>query len=414
MARDMERRVIEVHGHPRMVSPGTAPRRLRGTIHDVPRPAGVSAARATKRTAASAARYPRAIAPPVLVEVRRGDLVESRHRGHVVQVAASGEVECAIGDPEVEVTLRSAVKPFALVALVESGAADDLGLSQAELAVMAASHAGEDRHVRTLQGVFRRAGVSQSLLRCGAAMPTDRRTAARLARDGEEAVPIRHQCSGFHAASMLLARFSDWSLEDYDRPSHPSQAAVRAVVARAFGVPEASLRVATDDCGLATYLFPLVDVARAFAFLADPAGVAGGERASLVPALTRIRDAMLAAPDMVGGTDGVLDTLLMQALDGHAVSKGGAEGLRGVGLLPGTRGAGRHAAGVAVRIEDGDLGARANRAVTVEALDQLGVLDDRSRRLLALHHRPVTRSPGGDVIAQVTAGFALAPISELG
>lgn len=343
--------------------------------------------------------------------------MESRHRGHVVQVDANGDVERAIGDPAVEVTLRSSVKPFALVALIESGAADELRLSQAELAVMAASHAGEDRHVRTLQGVFRRAGVSQSLLRCGAAMPADRRTAARLARDGEEPGAIRHQCSGFHAASILLSRHADWPLEDYDRPGHPSQAAVRDVVSKAFGVQSSSLRVATDDCGLQTYLFPLVDVARAYAFLADPMGSGSGTtegRLSMAPALTRVRDAMLAAPDMVGGTDGVLDTLLMQSLAGRVVSKGGAEGLRGVGLLPGARGSGRPAAGIAVRIEDGDLGARANRAVTVEALGQLGVLDDRARRLLALHHRPQSRAPGGEVIATVTAGFELAPISELG
>jgi L-asparaginase II len=352
----------------------------------------------------------------VLVEVRRGAFVESRHRGHVVQVSAGGEIERAIGDPTVEVTLRSSVKPFALVALVESGAADDLRLSHAELAVMAASHTGEDRHVRTLQGLFRRAGVSQSLLRCGAAMPADRRTAARLARDGEEPGPLRHQCSGYHAASILLSRAADWSLADYDRPGHPSQVAVRTVVAKAFGVPVASLRTAVDDCGLATYLFPLVDVARAFALLADPEGVAGAddERTTIAPALTRIRDAMMAAPDMVGGTDGVLDTLLMQTLSGRAVSKGGAEGLRGIGLLPGARGTGKPAAGVAVRIEDGDLGARANRAVSVEALDQLGALDDRARRLMVLHHRPVIKGPAGDDIGHVIPGFGLAPISELG
>jgi L-asparaginase II len=380
----------------------------------MPRPAGAAAARATRRSSSATARYPRNAAAPILAEVRRGDLVESRHRGHVVQVGPDGAVERAIGDPSVMVTLRSAVKPFALVALIAAGAADELRMSDDELAVMAASHTGEDRHVRTLQSMFRRAGVSQTLLRCGAQMPTDRRTAARLARDGEAPGPIRHQCSGFHAASILLSRHSEWTLEDYDRPEHPSQVMVRDVVARAFGTQPAELLTATDDCGLATYAFPLVDVARAFALLADPAGVASPAQADLVAPLTRVRDAMMAAPDMVAGTDGALDTLLMQALRGKVVSKGGAEGLRGVGILPGARGGGTPAAGLAVRIEDGDGHARANRAVTVEALDQLGLLDDRARRVLSLQHRPETRSPSGEVIGHTLAGFALAPISELG
>lgn len=380
----------------------------------MPRPAGAAAARATRRSTTTGSRYPRNAAPPVLAEVRRGDVVESRHRGHVVQVGADGAIERAIGDPSVEVTLRSAVKPFALVALIVSGAADELRLSNEELAVMAASHTGEDRHVRTLQSVFRRAGLSQTFLRCGTQMPSDRRTAARLARDGEAPGPIRHQCSGFHAASILLSRHSEWTVEDYDRPEHPSQVAVREVVARAFGTRPGDLRTAVDDCGLATYVFPLVDVARAFTLLADPAGVADATQADLVAPLARIRDAMMAAPDMVAGTDGALDTLLMQTFPRTLVSKGGAEGLRGVGILPGGRGSGRPAAGLAVRIDDGDGHARANRAVTVEALDQLDVLDGRARRVLSLQHRPETRSPSGEVIAHTQAGFSLAPISELG
>jgi len=360
-------------------------------------------------------RYPRNVAAPVLVEVHRGTIVESRHRGHVVQVAASGEVERAIGDPEITVTLRSAVKPFALVALIESGAADDLGLSGPELAVMAASHMGEDKHVRTLQAVFRRAGVSQSMLACGSVgMPMDKVTAMRLARDGEAAGPIRHQCSGFHAASILLSRFADWPLEDYDRPEHPSQFAVRTAVAKVFGVEVDELDTAVDDCGLGTYAFPLVDVARAYALLADPTAAADPVRVALAPALTRVRDAMTGAPEMVGGTEGSLDTMLMQQLAGKVVSKGGAEGLRGIGILPGARGSGRPAIGFAVCIDDGDGFARANRAVTMEALLQLGIVDERARRALSAQHRPVTRSLAGDIVAETIPDFQLAPISELG
>ncbi|HWH23753.1 MAG TPA: asparaginase, partial [Candidatus Limnocylindria bacterium] len=298
--------------------------------------------RTRPRAAVRPPRYPRNAAPPVLVEVRRGGLVESRHRGHVVQVDATGIVRRGIGDPDVLVTLRSAVKPFSLVALVEAGAVEALRLSDEELAVMAASHTGEDAHVRTLQGVLRRAAIGQSLLACPSdGAPLDELTAARLARDGEAPGPIRHMCSGFHVASLLLARHAGWPLDGYWRPDHPAQLAARDAVARIFGVRPASLRTAIDACGLLTYGFPLVEVARAFALLADPAAGAGRAQRSLVPALTRIRDAMLSAPQMVGGTRDSSDTLLMRARPGVLVSKAGAEGLRGIGLLPGARGASR-------------------------------------------------------------------------
>ena len=340
--------------------------------------------------------------------------MESRQRGHLVQVDVSGRIERGIGDPELLVSLRSAVKPFALLALIEAGGVDAFQLSDAELAVMASSHTGEDAHVRTLQGVLRRAGLSQTLLACGAeGMPLDALTAARLARDGETPGPIRHMCSGFHVASLLLARHADWTLADYWRPEHATQASVAKLVARVFGSTTSALRTAVDACGLLTYIFPLADVARAYALLADPAGAADTTRLPLVPALGRVRDAMLAAPEMVGGTRDSSDTRLMRARSGVLVAKGGAEGLRGVGLLRGARGEGTPAAGVAVSIEDGDGHGRANRAVTVEALSQLGVLNTVQLERLADLHRPPARDPRGVEVGATVPNFELAPINEL-
>src|SRR5688572_25665081 len=165
-----------------------------------------TACRPTSRPSARAslprAKWPRGAAPPVLVEIRRGGLVESRHRGHVVQVDATGRVERGVGDPDHVTSLRSAVKPFALLAVLDAGAADAFRLTGPELAVMAASHHGEDAHVRTLQAVLRRAGLTQSLLANGTeSAPIDKLTSARLARDGEAPGPIRNMCSGFHVAS---------------------------------------------------------------------------------------------------------------------------------------------------------------------------------------------------------------------
>ena len=127
------------------------------------------------------------IVPPILVRQVRNGIEESVHRGDIVEVDATGRLLRAIGDVDRVVTLRSTVKPFGLVALVEAGGIEEFDLDPAELAIMASSHSGEDLHVRTLQGVFRRAGVSQSLLACGVeGMPLDALT-ARPAGTGRRA-----------------------------------------------------------------------------------------------------------------------------------------------------------------------------------------------------------------------------------
>jgi len=365
------------------------------------------------RPAAPATRGPRRAAP-ILARQLRGEIVESVHRGHVVRVDAAGRVTHVAGDAEAEVTLRSCVKPFALVALAEAGGFRDFGLSPAEIALMASSHSGEDLHVRTLQAVFRRSGLTQTLLACGTeGAPLDALTGARLARDGERAGPIRHMCSGSHAAMLLLARLGDWSLEDYWNPRHPAQVAVRAVVARAFATTPEQLRTAVDGCGLETFAFPLAAVARAYALLADPDAVpAGDARQGLAGPLRAIRDAMVAHPEMVGGTRERLDTSLMKALPGRLVVKGGAEGLRGVAVLPDpTRRTG--ASAVAVKVEDGGGFDRATWAVAVEALRLAGVLEGQALRVVGRYHRPVELDPHGRIAAETIPSFELAPVGEL-
>jgi L-asparaginase II len=351
----------------------------------------------------------------VLAEVRRGPFVESRHRGHIVQVDVSGQVERGVGDPDYVTSMRSAIKPFAVAALLEAGGAEQFHLTGPEIAVMSASHHGEDAHVRTIQAVLRRAGLSQSLLACGTEdAPADALTAARLARDGEAPSPIRHMCSGFHTASLLLSRIGGWTLADYWRPEHPSQVAVANTVARVFRVRPSDLVTAVDNCGVLTYAFPMAAIARAFALLADPAAGADASQAALVEPLTTIRDAMIGAPDMVGGSTDATDTRLMRARPGALVIKGGAEGLRGVGILVGARGAKGPASGLAIKIEDGDRSGRANRAVSVEALGQLGVYDADALERLNEFHFPLARDPRGVEIARTVPRFQLAPFSELG
>ena len=354
---------------------------------------------------------------PILVRQLRNGIEESVHRGDIVESDAAGTLVRQLGDPERVVTLRSTVKPFGVVALIEAGGIEAFDLEPAELAIMASSHSGEDFHVRTIQAAFRRAGVSQALLSCGSEdMPLDALTAARLARDGEKASPIRHMCSGQHAVSLLLSRLKGWDLETYWRPEHPSQAAYRGAVARAYGTTAEKLQTAIDGCGLETYAFPLRSVAQAYAFLADPAAIPKKDpRSSVAEPLTIVRDAMLANAEMVGGRHDRLDTSLMKAVDGRLISKAGMEALRAMAILPGPRNGTQVdvATGLAVKIEDGDGYDRGTWAASVEALRQAGVLEAPALRALARYHQPVTLDPHGRIGAEAVAEFELAPVGEL-
>jgi L-asparaginase II len=356
------------------------------------------------------------VSPIVARQVRNG-IEESVHRGDIVETDAAGRIIRQLGDPDRLVTLRSTVKPFGLLALIEAGGIATFDLEPAEIAILASSHSGEDLHVRTLQGLYRRSGVSQTLLACGSdGAPLDELTAARLARDGEKAGPVRHMCSGQHTVSLLLSRLRGWDPTEYWKASHPSQIAYRAAVAQAYGTTPTKLRTAIDGCGVETYAFHLREVARAYATLADPKAIpADDPRSEVAASLTIIRDAMLANPEMIGGRHDRLDTSLMKAAPGRLVSKAGMEALRGVAILPGSRSgtSEARATGMAIKIEDGDGYDRGTWAASVEALHQAGALDGQPLRMLSRYHRPVSLDPHGRVGAEAIAEFDLVPLGEL-
>ena len=268
------------------------------------------------------------------------------------------------------------------------------------LAIMAASHAGEDRHARTVQALLRAGGLTREVLACGTHRPFDRETADRLIRDGEPPSPLRHNCSGKHAGMALHAKAAGWQVETYWQPDHPIQQLALDTVAALSDVPRDKIALATDGCGVVTFGMPLRGLALAFARLADPSGVKDPQ---LRAALERIRDAMMAHPELVGGERRNLDTSLMRAAPGALVSKGGAEGVQAVAIL------GDEARGLAIKVEDGDAAHRARSASTVAALASLGALDPETidARLVEFAAPPI-RDPRGEPSGEVRAAFALA------
>jgi L-asparaginase II len=361
------------------------------------------------------ARQARWTVPPVLVRQVRNGIVESVHRGDIVEVDAAGRMLRLLGDPDRVVNLRSTVKPFGLVSLLRAGGRREFDLTTEELAIMASSHSGEDVHVRTIQAMYRRIGISQAVLATGTeGMPLDALTAARLARDGERPGQLRHMCSGQHSVLILLAKLGGWPLETYWQADHPAHALYREAVADAYNAKADRLVTGIDGCGILTYAFPLREVARAYAILADPAALPDSDpRTHIVNHLVTVRDAMIAHPELVGGTRDRLDTSLMKASGGRVVSKSGMEALRGIGIVAGARGDGSRASGIAIKIEDGDGYERGTWAASVEALVQAGVLEGQAVRALSRYHRPPRLDPHGRVAGEAVPSFELVPVGEL-
>ncbi|MBA3586098.1 MAG: asparaginase [Chloroflexi bacterium] len=350
----------------------------------------------------------RAAAPPVLVEVTRGDRVESIHRGSIAVAAPDGSLIGSAGDPDQFIYLRSSAKPFQLAPFVASGRFDEYRLGTEALAIMAASHSGEDQHVRLVQEILRRSGLTGSVLQNQVHPPFDTETAHRLIRDGEQSTVLRGNCSGKHAGMVLFAKASGWPLDSYWHPEHPVQRLALETISALSDVPIERVTTATDGCGVVSFGMPLRGLALAFARLADPSAVADPP---LREALIRIRDAMMAHPELVAGARRRIDTALMLAYPTRIISKGGAEGVLAMGLPPGalppSAPYGDGPMGIAAVIEDGNAARRGGDVVSVEILRQLGLATDPLPGSLAEYASPAILDPRGEPAGTVHPAFRL-------
>lgn len=300
-------------------------------------------------------------------------MAESFHRGGIAVVDGGGRLVVGLGRIAEPTFYRSAAKPFQVLPLITSGAAESFGLTERELAVIIGSHSGEEIHLEVVRSILERVGIGEESLGCGAHMPFDDRAAKALRAAGQAPTVLHNNCSGKHSGMLALAKFRGASLGDYLDPQHPVQREIRAVVALFAGMEEGAVTVAVDGCSAPVFGIPLVAMAESYARLvAGWAGEAGSGGRELAAATRRVVAAMITHPEMVGGTRGRLDTDLMREMAGRLISKVGAEGVQLLGVLPCDRYP--QGLGIAIKIEDGDI-RRARDPVVIETLRQLGLLD---------------------------------------
>lgn len=320
---------------------------------------------------------------PGLVEVLRGELVESVHRVHVVVADGGGNVVRASGDDAHATFLRSALKPFQALPLVTSGAAERYGVTDAELAVACGSHSGEPEHAEAVASMLKKAGLDVGALRCGVHEPRAPRSVHG---------PLAHNCSGNHAGMLLLQVHLGGEPGRYLEGPSPAQRAIRGAVEEVSGASGHAWAI--DGCGAPAVAMPLRVAARMYGRLALPQGVPRATEEGLF----RIQRAMTRYPEMVGGT-GSFDSDLMGASEDRLVSKAGAEGVQCVGDLS-------TGMGLALKVEDGAK--RAAPPMTVEALRQLAWLDGRAFEVLGEWWRPAVLDASGRRVGEARPVLDLA------
>ncbi len=294
-----------------------------------------------------------------LVEEVRGGLVESLHQGALVVADGRGDVVTALGNADLLTFPRSAMKPFQLLALVQRGGVERFNFSESEVAVMAASHSGEERHVESVCSILRKIGAPESALACGPHAPLGAAAASELQASGQAPRAVHNNCSGKHVGMLALARLLEAPLEGYVDVRHPAQRAVREGITAVLGIDERELVVGVDGCSAPAYAVTLRVAARGFARLARPTAAPSAWQEPL----RRVAAAMRAHPDMVGGTSDRLDTDLMR-LGRELVAKSGAEGFFAVAHPEGL--------GLTLKVLDGDPTRRARHVAMTAALSRLG------------------------------------------
>lgn len=321
-------------------------------------------------------------ARPVVAEVVRGGFVEGHHHGAVAALAADGSVEWEIGDAGADFLPRSCVKPLQALAMVRTG----LDLPRELLAIVCASHSGEQQHATAVRRVLARAGLAEYALQCPPAFPKDERARVDWIRRGGERVPVLMNCSGKHAGMLATCVVNGWDTGSYLDPGHPLQQRIVATIEELTGVPVAART--TDGCGAPLLSTSLAGLATGFRRVAL-AGE-GPEQA--------VASAIREHPELVSGTRRA-EVARQRAIRG-AIGKSGAEGCDVVALPDGRA--------FAVKIDDG--AGRARTVVMTAVLQHCGVLDqpgvdgeavrDAGRRVL---------SGGGETVGEVRAVLAAEP-----
>ncbi len=334
---------------------------------------------------------------PVVVEVVRGQMVETSHRVHVCVSNLDGNLILRYGDETLPVFPRSAIKPIQALPLVESGAADAFGLTPFQLSLACASHNGEALHTNAVVAWLEQLGLSENSMVCAGHWSSRQHVLIEQVQNDEQVRQRHNNCSGKHCGLLTLAKHIGAPLNGYERPDHPVQQRLLGTLEAMTATRLDMAKAAVDGCGIPTIPVPLGHLALGFANWADPSEQPLARR----HAIKQISNAIWDHPLAMAGTGRLCSRLnaLHRSDAVDLIVKVGAEGVY-CAAMPGL------GYGLALKVEDGAT--HASEATLVAVLDRLGVFDTVSaetRDQINVLRHPGIKTWAGDKVGKVNVRF---------
>ncbi|HCB02025.1 MAG TPA: L-asparaginase [Anaerolineae bacterium] len=319
-----------------------------------------------------------------LLNLIRGNIIESQHFGSIAVVDSAGKLLYSYGDPYTVAFLRSSAKPFQALPFVEKGGVEHFGFTESELAISCASHETGQLHLDLIHSLQVKVGIQEQHLQCGPHLPADAKKLKEVIKQDIKPTPNFNNCSGKHTMMLAFAKMRGLSLDDYLDMEHPIQVDILNTISEMCLIDKNKIELGVDGCSAINFAMPLYNAALGMARFVDPFEL----NTSRANACKKITSAMLAHPEMISNF-GEFDCELMKASNGKVVTKRGAEGFQIVGVQPSI--INERGVGIAFKVVDGDKSgitdeltsiSRVRPAVTLEILRQLNVLNEKQLKSL--------------------------------
>jgi len=280
----------------------------------------------------------------VLAEVTRGGIVESLHLGHLIVLNSDGTTYLSKGSPEVAFYPRSAVKSLQASAMLKAG----LTVSYEELAIICASHSGNQIHIDLITKMLEKRNIPFSALKNATDKPLGEKE--KISWGDKPGTQLSQNCSGKHAGMLITCLQNGWDLGTYLEMNHPLQIAIKNEIELLAG--EKVSASTFDGCGAPLFAISLTGLAKSISTLVK----------SNEAIYKQIVTACTKYPELVAG-EGRLTTRMMRAVPGLFM-KEGAEGIEVCALSDGRV--------IAIKIIDGSW--RPVAPIIMEVFKRWGVL----------------------------------------